>query len=116
MTDRPIHQDECPRCGQDVTLGHDRADCRRLQANPDRLTYRANAESLLKLALVSAKQGGAPRLCQKIRSAIKSAGGAIRHARLDEARLRRAADWEARQLLDAEPLPTVNDYMEEVQP
>lgn len=43
----------------------------------------------LRTALAYAKRGKAPRLADAIRHAIKSAGGAIRHANNDAARARR---------------------------
>jgi hypothetical protein len=68
-----------------------------------RLANLENAVSLLRLASVAARRAGAPKLHAKIRSAIKSAGGAARFAGLDRAHARRLAAH-------------ATDYMEEVSP
>lgn len=46
----------------------------------ERLTLVIDAEKQLKIALWAAKQADSPMLAGKIRAAIKSCGGAIRHA------------------------------------
>lgn len=63
-----------------------------------RLAYALEAERLLKLALIAAKSADAPLLAGRIRAAIKSAGGALRHRGNWEAR-------ERRQKMQARPAP-----------
>lgn len=59
--------------------------------HPDRVTMIYRVESELRAALDLSRWAGCPRLSAKIRSALKSAGGAIRHAEHMEDRRRQVS-------------------------